>query len=39
MEKQASTVSAMKPSQANADGTDVKKMLVAQYAHESDEEL
>ena len=38
MEKQASTVSAMKASQENPDG-DFKKILVAQYGHESDEEL
>ena len=38
MEKQASTVSAVKQAQENSDG-DVKKLLVAQYGHESDEEL
>ena len=38
MEKQACTVSAMKPAQATSDG-DMKKLLVAQYGHESDEEL
>ena len=38
MEKQACTVSAMKPAQANSDG-DMKKLLLAQYGHESDEEL
>ena len=38
MEKQACTVSAMKPAQATSDG-DMKKLLVAQYGHASDEEL
>ena len=38
MEKQASTVSAMKPAQVSSDG-DMKKLLVAQYGHESDDEL
>ena len=38
MEKQASTVSSVKHAQETSDG-DVKKMLVAQYGHESDEEL
>ena len=38
MEKQASTVSAVKHAQENSDGH-VRKMLVAQYGHESDEEL
>ena len=38
MEKQACTVSAMKPAQGTSDG-DMKKLLVAQYGHESDEEL
>ena len=37
MEKQASTVSATKSSQQNSDG-DMKRLLVAQYGHESDEE-
>ena len=38
MEKQACTVSALKPAQATSDG-DMKKLLVAQYGHASDEEL
>lgn len=38
MEKQASTVCTTKSSQQKSDG-EVKKLLVAQYGHESDEEL
>ena len=37
MEKQASTVSSRKSTQADADG-EVKKLLLAQYGHESDED-
>lgn len=38
MEKQASTVCTTKSSQQKSDG-EIKRLLVAQYGHESDEEL
>lgn len=38
MEKQASTVAITKSSQQKSDG-EIKRQLVAQYGHESDEEL
>ena len=38
MEKQASTVCTTKASQQKSDG-EIKRLLVAQYGHESDEEL
>lgn len=38
MEKQASTVDTMKPAQEKSDN-DVKKLLVVQYGHASDDEL
>lgn len=38
MEKQASTVSTTKSSEQKSDG-EIKRLLVAQYGHESDEEL
>lgn len=38
MEKQASTVCTTKSAQDKSDGQ-IKKLLVAQYGHESDEEL
>ena len=38
MEKQASVVCAIKPAQEKSDDN-IKKMLVAQYGHASDEEI